>query len=197
QGGFSGSGGGTSMIFPAPAWQTQNLPGATKRMQPDVSLLADQNTGIVVVQNASGNSAQIGAAGGTSVAAPQMAAMWALVLQACKQTSGCGNGSTGSHPYRLGNAAPLLYDIYGGKYAASAGGPAAFTAHLPYAQTFFDVVYGDTAQAVPGATPAPGNLNPPLVAGCCSATTGYDEATGVGVPFAGHLIQAITGTAAP
>ncbi|MGZ3574799.1 MAG: S53 family peptidase [Vulcanimicrobiaceae bacterium] len=199
QGGFTGSGGGTSSIFHAPPWQAQNIsPAPTMRLQPDVSLLADQNTGVPIVENVIGpNQGQVGLTGGTSVAAPQMAAMWALVLQACHQASACGNGATGNHPYRLGNPAPLLYAIYGGKYAPSAGNPASFAPHLPYSQTFFDVIYGDTAQADLNATPPPGGINPPGISGCCTAHTGYDETTGIGVPFAGHLIQAVTGQAAP
>lgn len=193
QAGYSGSGGGVSQIFAAPAWQSRNVAGVTMREQPDVALLADQNTGVAVLSNAFSSSAEsLGPTGGTSVAAPQMAAMWALVLQACKSTPSCATAS-GAAPYRLGNAAPVLYAIYGGTYAKGAGGPSAFSPALPYANVFFDVLYGDTAQVNPAATPAPGSSSPPLIAGCCSAGPGYDEATGLGVPFAGHLIEAITG----
>jgi hypothetical protein len=51
-------------------------------------------------------------------------------------------------------------------------------------------VYGENAVNNPAggtATPVPGQI----------AKTGYDQVTGVGVPFAGHLIQAITGQTVP
>jgi subtilase family serine protease len=124
--------------------------------------------------------------GGTSVAAPQMAAMWATVLSACKLTVGCGN-SPSAHPYRLGNAAPYFYSILHGSGLVPGS---AFTPTLTYPEVFYDVVYGENAVNNPAggtATPVPGQ----------SAKPGYDQVTGVGVPFAGHLIQAITGKVVP
>ena len=181
--GASGSGGGTSTLFAAPSWQQQAL-GASMREQPDVSMVGDPNTGVTIAQNAGFSDYQVSDIGGTSVAAPQMAAMWALVLQACKATPSCNTGPAG-HTYRLGNAAPYLYAIYApGKVSYNS-----FTPQLTYAQTFYDVLYGSNAMVnpSPGATPVPGQ----------AAMTGYDQVTGVGVPFAGHLIQAITGQVVP
>ncbi len=86
--------------------------------------------------------------------------------------------------YRLGNAAPYFYAIY--KNTPVAGKMPS----LPYNQVFYDIVYGDNQMADPNnapATPVPG----------FSAGPGYDQVTGVGVPFAGHLIQAITGISVP
>ncbi|HKU67662.1 MAG TPA: protease pro-enzyme activation domain-containing protein [Candidatus Baltobacteraceae bacterium] len=181
--GQSGSGGGVSTIFSAPAWQQQAI-GAAKRTQPDVSMIGDPFTGVSAATNSSFPDKQVGDIGGTSVAAPEMAAMWALVLQACKAAPSCNTGPSG-HTYRLGNAAPYLYKIYAPGKVTYNG----FTAHLTYAQTFYDVLYGSNTEAVNPApsTPVPGQ----------NAMTGYDQVTGVGVPFAGHLIQAITGTVAP
>jgi len=181
--GGSGSGGGTSTIFTAPPWQASAI-GATMREQPDVAMLGDPLTGVTIYQNAGFTSQSAFDIGGTSVSAPQMAAMWALVLQACKATPACGSGPS-AHPYRLGNAAPLLYGIY---KQAQSGQPA--PAALPYPSVFYDVVYGENAINNPAggtATPVPGQ----------KAMTGYDEVTGVGTPFAGHLIQAVTGQTVP
>ncbi len=114
----SGSGGGTSTIFAAPSWQKTAI-GATMREQPDVSLIGDPNTGVTVYGNAGFSGAGPGVIGGTSVSTPEMAAMWALVLQACKATPACENGPS-SHPYRLGNAAPYFYSIY--KHSALGSG---------------------------------------------------------------------------
>ncbi len=152
------------------------------RTQPDVSMLGDPDTGVTTYQDAGFSDGGTGLVGGTSLSAPQMAAMWALVLQACKASVTCATAG-GAHPYRLGNAAPYLYAIYSSRVAYHA-----FTPHLSYAQTFYDVLYGSNAMTPPGsATPVPGE----------KAMTGYDEVTGVGVPFAGHLIQAVTGQVAP
>lgn len=191
--GTEGSGGGVSQLFAAPAWQKNDL-GATMREVPDVSMDGDPQTGVAVFSQAAfPNSVAIPSAslpgygplqyGGTSVSAPEMAAMWALVLDACRTSATCNKG--GAVGYRLGNAAPLLYGIYAQK---SAGGAA--PAALPYGQVFYDVAYGSNEMQNPspkGGAPVPGEL----------AGAGYDEVTGLGVPFAGHLIQAVTGISVP
>ncbi len=186
-----GSGGGVSGVFTAPAWQAKNVPGVTMREVPDLALMADPATGPALLMNANFKDAGIGPSGGTSAAAPEAAAMWALVLDACKASPSCATAS-GPHPYRLGNPDPLIYAIYGQAYAGTTGGPSAFTPGLPYAQVFYDVLYGNNAALPPNPTPS----STPI-AGCCLAGPGYDEVTGLGVPFAGHLIQGITGTKAP
>lgn len=179
-GGASGSGGGTSTIIAAPPWQMSILHN-TMREQPDVSLIGDPNTGVTLLSDArfGGGPSNIG---GTSVASPEMAATWALVLSACKQHPGAGLCPAST--YRLGNAAPYLYAILGG---TAIGG---ITPSLPYGSVFFDVLYGSNEMEQSAGTPSvpiPG----------ANAMPGYDEVTGVGVPFAGHLIQAMTGVAVP
>ncbi|MGC2129473.1 MAG: hypothetical protein WA629_05170, partial [Candidatus Aquilonibacter sp.] len=114
------------------------------------------------------------------------AAMWADVVSACKENASLGAcaGGTGTTPWRLGTAAPSLYAIYA--HSAYHG----WTPSLPYNQVFYDIVYGDNQMADPTynpAAPIPG----------ASAGPGYDMVTGVGVPYAGHLIQAITGQPVP
>ena len=177
--GRSGSGGGVSAYFSQSLtpWQ-QGIPGVvgSNRNQPDVSLLGDSATGMAVLAYANLGGPEVGDVGGTSVAAPQMAAMWALILQACKQSASCATAQ-GTKPYRLGNAAPLLYGLY-------AKGQ---TIQPTYAQTFYDVVYGDNQQ-VPAK---PGPTSPPLDPGY-NAGPGYDQVTGIGVPFARSLIKAVT-----
>jgi subtilase family serine protease len=77
------------------------LPCSGMRVQPDVALDADTNTGVAVVVRYGDptlGGRLIVPVGGTSVASPEMAAMWALVLQAAKQR--------GLHRGRLGQPRP-------------------------------------------------------------------------------------------
>lgn len=187
-----GSGGGVSSNFTAPPWQAATIAGASMRELPDIALDADPNTGpSISIDAAFPGYGVLEAIGGTSAAAPEAAAQWALVLQACKASTTCNKGGTTG--YRLGNPAPLLYAIYG--TSSLAAGPytaAGFTPQLSYSQVFDDVIYGDN-QAVPsGASPQPSSTPSGYEAG-----PGYDQVTGLGAPFTGHLIQAITGTNVP
>jgi len=176
-----GSGGGISAVFKAPKFQSEAVKGATMREVPDISLDADPDTGVAIVAYAKWHP-YVFAEGGTSAAAPEANAQWAVVLSACKATPACETAG-GAKPYRLGNATPYYYEIYTGKAA------------LPYAQTVYDVIYGDN-QPVP-ASPVPASPSPfPTPVGY-SAGPGYDLVTGVGVPFTGHLIDAVVTGATP
>jgi len=183
----SASGGGTSKYFALPAYQN-GVSGITTsfRNTPDVSLEADGVTGVDVVENAAFGAPQFGAFAGTSIAAPEMAAMWSLVLQACAATPACQKGPAG-HAYRLGLPNPQLYKIY---------------ASPLYGQTFYDVVFGNNSQ-LPACASIPGSGSTPVdpaspcptaspVAGF-QAGVGYDLVTGIGVPFARSLIKAVVG----
>jgi subtilase family serine protease len=70
---WSGSGGGCSSVFNAPNWEANYCNGM--RSVADVAAVADPNTGIAFYDS---NLGGWGVAGGTSVAAPIIAAMWAL-----------------------------------------------------------------------------------------------------------------------
>jgi subtilase family serine protease len=176
-GGFGGSGGGVSAYCPLTSYQqgAAGITGSTRNV-PDISLEADNNTGVaVLVYGGALNSAQrVVPIGGTSVAAPEAAAMWALVLQACKQTPNCATAS-GAVPYRLGNPNAYFYKTYGNASA--------------YASTFYDVLYGNNGMlCFPTATPCPAPTDTGF-----SASKGYDLATGIGVPFARALIKTVVG----
>jgi hypothetical protein len=100
-----------------------------------------------------------------------MAAAWAIVLQACKASSTCAT-ATGAHSWRLGNPNALVYQIYANRGR--------------YASTLYDVLAGENGdtsgyQGGPLVTYYPGY----------QAGTGYDLVTGLGVPFVGHLINAV------
>jgi subtilase family serine protease len=178
---FGASDGGVSAYFPLPTFQTGavGVTGST-RNSPDISLVADPQTGIAVIYDAAFKDGGFVTYGGTSVAAPESAAMWALVLQACAQNSTvCKGTGSGSHAYRLGDPNPLLYKAYQNA--------------TTYADTFYDVTFGDNSQLPcspylqtcpsPQPTPVPGYV----------AGVGYDRATGLGVPFGRSLIKTIVG----
>jgi len=186
------SGVGPSSIYTAPPYQTGAGLGTTCtfRCIPDVVLEGDPTTGVSDLEYpAPGKGADV-PIGGTSVSAPEMAAMWALVLQACKQTPSCGSGGTNgggtaSPAYRLGNPDPLLYALYTNK--------------SQYAQAFDDIVYGVSelpteAETELQAEGGPNAYSTGIFApGAQSAGPGFDEASGLGAPFARGLIKAIVG----
>jgi subtilase family serine protease len=198
------SGGGTSTFMSAPSWQINAIaspsPTSQYREQPDVSMIGDPATGVTFVTNAAFSGGP-GVVGGTSVASPEMAALWGIVLGACKAHPGqgmCPANNGNPHFYRLGVAAPYLYAIYACKAAPcsafnwtnpGAKSTQSVTPALPYGQVFYDVLYGSNEMAAGSgpATPVPGY----------AAMVGYDEVTGIGVPFAARLVQAVTGQAIP
>jgi subtilase family serine protease len=183
-----GSGGGISQVFHASQSYQSTLPSTIQgtptngmRTIPDVSMLGDPLTGAQFVMNAAFPAdAGIGAVGGTSVSAPEMAAAWTVVLQACKANAACAT-STGAHAWRLGDPKALFYSIYGNS--------------TKYAGTFYDVLAGNNGDySDPCAAFGPPCATPtPTFYSGYNAGTGYDMVTGVGVPFVGHLINAVVG----
>jgi kumamolisin len=75
--GWPNSGGGKSMYFPRPPWQSGSGIGGTRRLVPDVSAPADPQEGAFVVLN--GHVQQFG---GTSWSAPMWAGFCALINSA-------------------------------------------------------------------------------------------------------------------
>jgi subtilase family serine protease len=86
--GWSGSGGGISSFEPTPTYQA-SLQNTGHRTIPDVSFVANPNTGVAVYDSYNGTTTspweQIG---GTSLSAPCLAAMIAIANQG-RTTSGC------------------------------------------------------------------------------------------------------------
>jgi subtilase family serine protease len=85
---FAGAGGGPSAFFSKPSFQS-HLPGSA-RLLPDISWLADPNTGVVLAETegltafgaeASYPPLQWFNIGGTSVACPMFSALWAIANQ--------------------------------------------------------------------------------------------------------------------
>jgi subtilase family serine protease len=92
-----GAGGGTSAEFAKPAFQA-SLPG-NARLVPDISMLADPETGAEIILTFNGMPS-VGVIGGTSLATPLFSAVMAIASQKA------GHG--------LGQAAALVYSLPAG-----------------------------------------------------------------------------------
>lgn len=107
---WTGSGGGNSHHWSRPWWQTgPGVPNWSNRMTADVSAVANPNTGYAFFSE--GKWVQLG---GTSVSAPDWAALWSLALEASGK--------------RLGSPLPTLYRL-------------ARSTH--YGNAFYDVTSGN------------------------------------------------------
>lgn len=162
-GGLYSSGGGSSLYFSKPVWQTgSGVPADSSRDLPDVSLNASPAHDPYLIciggsctsgyRNASGSLQVVG---GTSAGAPSFAGLLALVEQ---KTGG-----------RLGNANPVLYALANSTYAGS---------------VFHDVVAGTNASPCQTGSP---NCTTGLEG--YSATANYDLATGWGSVNAMNLVM--------
>jgi kumamolisin len=115
---WSGAGGGTSIEYDRPAWQTtvaNGLPQGTKRETSDISLNSDPATGYSMYFHGAWDQA-----GGTSFAAPATAGMWALGLEAA------GGARITPNPtlYRIGASSDyskLFFDVITGDNGAGVG----------------------------------------------------------------------------
>jgi subtilase family serine protease len=165
--GIAGGGGGSSIYFPRPTWQSTypGMPTGSYRLLPDIALQASMaSPGFLVcssdpallgpqgqtsscVSGILGNNDKYTLAGGTSFAAPIFAGFIAL-LNAAENSTGQGNIN------------PVLYSL--------AASPSS------YAAAFHDITSGTNACAAgDGSCAAAGES-------AYAATVGYDEATGLG-----------------
>jgi len=116
--GWPGSGGGKSVKFPRPSWQTgAGVIAGTTRLTPDVCSAADPNTGALVELN--GTSQTIG---GTSWAAPTWAAIVTLVNQARVKAGKATLPFLNPILYPL-NGSPSFRDVTTGSNGAYEAGP--------------------------------------------------------------------------
>ena len=120
EGGWFGSGGGKSIFFSRPSWQIgTGVPTGTERLVPDVSLVADPDTGALIIFQ--GNTQQIG---GTSWSAPTWAAFCALMNEA--------RTKAGKQPLPFLN--PVIYPVMssGSFRDITTGSDGAFSAGIGY-----------------------------------------------------------------
>lgn len=94
-----GAGGGPSLTFARPSFQSSlNVPGNT-RLVPDISMVADPFTGAEFIETINGQLS-VGVVGGTSLSTPLFSGIMAIAAQKA------GHG--------LGQAAPLVYSLPAG-----------------------------------------------------------------------------------
>ena len=159
-------GGGPSLYFSQPSYQTSN--GVTAfgtRAVPDVSMNADGVTGVSIYDSLDGDFFQGGdpwfAVGGTSEASPLFAGILALVQQ--------DRRAAGSPILNSTEIDTALYEAY--------NSPA-------YSTLFHDVILGNNSNVDSSGQSLP-------VAGY-DAAKGYDLATGIGSPIANTLVPYLT-----
>src|SRR5205814_1498351 len=178
-----GAGGGTSLTFAKPAFQS-GLPGS-KRLVTDISMLADPFTGVEIIQTIDGQLS-VGTIGGTSLACPMFSGVMAIAAQKA------GHG--------LGQAAALVYDLPAGAVldivpVGSPTNPIGVIDGHPFSAD-------DLAQPLENTTTYYSALyNSPfstrwfvITFGTDSSLTvepGWDNVTGVGVPNGANFINAI------
>jgi kumamolisin len=120
---WTGSGGGVSAFWDRPAWQTGTgvpaygwyAPANQKRNSPDVSLVADPETGYHILYKSKWD-----VYGGTSGAAPNWAALWVLAEEAAHGRIGGSNVTI----YAIANSAQygrVFSDILKGNNGAEVG----------------------------------------------------------------------------
>jgi subtilase family serine protease len=161
-----GAGGGASHIYAKPSYQDGIVPG-TQRMEPDVSLDADPQTGVLFTQtyaNPNGSTVQKESwIGGTSLAAPLMAGIATLANQSAGRPLGFLN--------------PQLYALYG-------------------TSAFNDVGPGNGRLAVLRNRLLPNGKIATMLRSLdrdtsLSTATGWDDVTGLGSPRAVQLVDAL------
>ncbi|WP_330236550.1 S53 family peptidase [Streptomyces sp. NBC_00566] len=175
----SGAGGGTSKTVPQPYYQKGVVPKglatandkAGNRVVPDIAAIADPNTGFLVGQSQTFPDGSQRYSeyriGGTSLAAPVIAAVQALAQEA--------RGGKA-----IGFANPSIYDRYGKKGVFHDVTDNPTGSGLAVART--DFVNGfDAADGVSTSVRSLGKDS------SLSAVKGYDDVTGVGSPANGYV----------
>jgi subtilase family serine protease len=133
---WPGAGSGCSTVFAKPSWQHDT--GCTKRMEADVSAVADPNTGVAVLAPTSSTASSFFVFGGTSVAAPLIGGI-------------VGSTGAGINPQtvyaRIAANPSLVFDVKSGTNGPCSGKPAYFCNGV----TGFDGPTGLGSPVGPGA----------------------------------------------
>ncbi len=107
--GAGAGGGGASVVFPKPSFQTGLTPTDGARDEPDVSLLASPYyPGLFFYDDDGFGNAFLSVVGGTSIATP----MWAGIANLLAEKSGAKTGSINSRVYQMAGAAQSASGFY-------------------------------------------------------------------------------------
>jgi subtilase family serine protease len=128
---WADAGSGCSTVYTKPTWQHDT--GCTKRMEADVSAVADPNTGVAVYGPVNSRSSGWLVFGGTSVAAPLIAGVYGV---------NGGSVTYGSNPY---GATTALYDVTSGSNGSCS------TAYFCHGEVGYD---GPTGLGTPNGSSA-------------------------------------------
>ncbi len=177
-----GGGGGTSMLFTRPSYQTGVVPAGSPsgRGVPDVAMDGDPNTGMLLgltQQFPNGVFYDEARAGGTSMSTPLFAAVQALTSEA-------------QHT-RLGFANPRIYALARQQYSGTSSEPAAFR-DVTGEHDGAAVVRPDFINAVSPANGITYTVRSFDDDSSLATTTGWDDVTGVGSPSPAYYFA--TGT---
>ncbi|WP_405581432.1 protease pro-enzyme activation domain-containing protein [Streptomyces sp. NBC_01190] len=181
----SGAGGGTSQLYAQPFYQAGVVPDALslanggtvkQRVEPDISAVADPNTGFLVGQTQAFPDGSLQYSeyriGGTSLAAPVISAVQALAQQA-------------RHGIAIGFANPLIYNQYGTSAYHDV------TDHPLGQGQGIGVVRVDYANSFDASDGLITSLRTLGVDASLHATPGYDDVTGVGTPAKGYVTSSL------
>jgi len=180
-----GAGGGNSLTFARPSFQSGlNVPGTT-RLVPDISMLADPFTGVEIIQTV-GGELSVGVIGGTSLATPMFSGVMAIAAQAA------GHG--------LGQAAQLVYNLPAGAVedivaASSPGNVTGVINGSPVSADALAAPLGNTTDYYSALYNSPFSTRWFVITfGTDTSLTtgpGWDNVTGVGTPDAFNFVTAI------
>jgi subtilase family serine protease len=163
---LASTGGGVSIYFPKPSWQTgPGVPSNNLRNVPDVAMSASpDHDGYIVCTNnyCAGGIQGAGIYGGTSVATPIFAGIVTLLNQQMKNTPPTGLGNINTTLYQFAQSIPTAFhDVQAGNY--NNGGAANPS--------------GNTVPCTQGSTSCPAKA--PFQFGFLTGA-GYDQVTGLG-----------------
>lgn len=177
-----GGGGGVSQVFAEPGYQSSTIGSHSGRVVPDISALADPNTGLLVGQTqtfSDGTYYDEYRIGGTSVAAPLTAGIAAVA----NQVAGGPLGFLNPRIYgAYASGQPAFYDVdQADAFGTSLTGPLPAVVRVNYANSqnaSAGLTYFLRTEEEPNQT--------------LHSTRGYDTATGVGTPNGAGFFAAIT-----
>ena len=188
RGPMGASGGGCSTQVTAARWQSA-VPGygqtgcGSKRLAGDIAALADPYTGYDIYDTYHANGWQT--YGGTSLASPLVAAMWAVA----GGSGGVAYPALSLYGHFTSDATHPLYDVTAGGNGLCAGSPAAQCASI-LGQVPNTLGWGtlDCAWAANSSVLSAGTR-------ACDAAPGYDGPSGVGTPVGVNAFKAMAPTA--